>query len=235
MDLTSYAELAVRLVNSGDAGDGRQDEPATIEAFRALTVDRAYPRAQMTPGDLDALRQLRTELRLIFAACIAGNDEDAAARLNALLARHPIHPEIARHDGQPWHLHHAESGSAADQYAAGAVLGLTRVVTELGTDRLRRCEAASCGNVFVDLTAGRTQSYCGDRCAGTATVTALRDRRRSQESGHGVARRYLNSGNRRPCPLCRGFWYFPATASYLRLVMGAGAAARGSNTYRDAN
>ncbi len=183
MDLTSYAELAVRLVNTGDAGDGRQDEPATIEAFRALTADRAYPRAPMTPGDLDPLRQLRTELRLIFAACIAGNDEDAATRLNALLARHPIHPEIARHDSQPWHLHHAESGSAADQYAAGAVLGLTRVVTELGTDRLRRCEAASCGNVFVDLTTARTQSFCGDRCAGTATVTALRDRRRSQESG----------------------------------------------------
>jgi predicted RNA-binding Zn ribbon-like protein len=183
VDLISYAELAVRLVNAGAAGDGRQDEPATIEAYRALTADRAYPHAQIASGDLDALRQLRTELRLIFAACIAGNDEDAAARLNALLARHPIHPEIARHDGQPWHLHHAESGSAADQYAAGAVLGLTRVVTELGSDRLRRCEAASCGNVFVDLTAGRTQSYCGDRCAGTATVTALRDRRRGQESG----------------------------------------------------
>ena len=42
MDLTSYAELAVRLVNTGDAGDGRQDEPATIEAYRALMADRAY-------------------------------------------------------------------------------------------------------------------------------------------------------------------------------------------------
>lgn len=183
MDLTSYAELAVRLVNAGDAADGGHDELATIEAYRALMADRAYLRARIAPGDLDALRQLRTELRLIFAACIAGDDEDAAARLNALLARHPIHPEIARHDGQRWHLHHAESGSAADQYAAGAVLGLTRVVTELGTDRLRRCEAASCGNVFVDLTPGRSQSHCGDRCAGTATVTALRGRRRGQETG----------------------------------------------------
>jgi predicted RNA-binding Zn ribbon-like protein len=183
VDLTSYAELAVRLVNAGDAGDGRRDELGTIEAFRDLTADRAYLSSRIVPRDLDALRQLRTELRLIFAACIAGNDEDAAARLNALLARHPIHPEIARHDGQRWHLHHAESGSAADQYAAGAVLGLTRVVTELGTDRLRRCESASCGNVFVDLTAGRSQSYCGDRCAATANVTALRDRRRSQEAG----------------------------------------------------
>jgi hypothetical protein len=35
----------------------------------------------------------------------------------------------------------------------------------------------------VDLTTGRSQSYCEDRCAGAATVTALRDRRRSQETG----------------------------------------------------
>ena len=134
----------------------------------------------MVPGDLDALQQLRTELRLIFAACAAGQEGEAADRLNALLARHPIHPEIARHDGQPWHLHHAESGSVADKYAAGAVLGLTRVVTELGPDRLRTCETAWC-NVFVDLTAGRSQPHC-DRCGAKANVTTLRVRQRSQDS-----------------------------------------------------
>jgi predicted RNA-binding Zn ribbon-like protein len=181
VDLTSYAELAVRLINTGGAGDGRDDELATTEAYRALTADRAYLSARVVPGDLDALQQLRTELRLIFAACAAGRDGEAAARLNALLARHPIHPEIARHDGQPWHLHHAESGSVADKYAAGAVLGLTRVITEFGPDRLRTCETASCRNVFVDLTAGRSQARC-DPCTANASVTTLRVRRRSQDS-----------------------------------------------------
>jgi predicted RNA-binding Zn ribbon-like protein len=181
VDLTSYAELAVRLVNTGGAGDGRDDELATTEAYRAFTADRAYLNAWVVPGDLDALQQLRTELRLIFAACTAGRDSEAADRLNALLARHPIHPEIAHHDGQPWHLHHAESGSVADRYAAGAVLGLTSVVTEFGPDRLRTCERASCRNVFVDLTAGRSQAHC-DRCGAKASVTALRIRPRSQDS-----------------------------------------------------
>jgi predicted RNA-binding Zn ribbon-like protein len=182
VDLTSYAELAVRLVNTGGAGDGRDDELATTEAYRELTADRGYLHARVVPGDLDALQQLRTELRLIFAACAAGRDGEAAGRLNALLARHPIHPEIASHDGQPWHLHHAESGSAADKYAAGAVLGLTSVVTEFGPDRLRACETASCRNVLVDLTAGRSRARC-DRCAAQASVTTLRIRRRSQDSG----------------------------------------------------
>jgi len=182
VDLTSYAELAVRLVNTSDAGGGHQDELATVEAYRALMVDRAALCARVSLADLDALRELRSQLRLIFAACAAADGDGAAARLNGLLARHPIHPEIARHDGGTWHLHHADSGSVADRYAAGAVLGLTIVITNLGTDRLRHCEAPSCPNVLVDMTPDRSRGYCGDRCAAKASVTALHERRRSLES-----------------------------------------------------
>jgi len=184
VDLISYAELAVRLVNTGgDERDGRPDELASIDSYQALTASLDYPSGRVTGSDLDALRQLRAELRLTFAACAEGAVEAAARRLNALLARHPIHQEIARHDDQSWHLHHAASGSVADQYAAGAVLGLTRVVTELGPGRLRRCAAAACPNSFVDLTAAGSRSYCGDRCAATANVTALHERRRAPEPG----------------------------------------------------
>jgi predicted RNA-binding Zn ribbon-like protein len=182
VDLTSYAELAVRLVNTGNAGDGHQDELATVEAYRALMADRAALCARVSSADLDALRELRSQLRLIFAACAAADGDAAAARLNGLLARHPIHPEIARHDGGGWHLHHADSGSVADRYAAGAALGLTIVITNLGTDRLRRCEAPSCPQVLVDATPDRSRAYCGDRCAAKASVTALHERRRSPDS-----------------------------------------------------
>jgi predicted RNA-binding Zn ribbon-like protein len=179
VDLNSYAELAVRLVNTSDACAGRQDELATVEAYQALMADRAALCARATGADLDPLRELRSQLRLIFAACAADQGDEAAARLNALLARHPIHPEIARHDGGTWHLHHADSGSVADRYAAGAVLGLTIVVTSLGTDRLRHCEAPSCPHVLVDSTPDRSQAYCSGRCAAKASVTALHERRRS--------------------------------------------------------
>ena len=179
MDLTSYAELAARLVNTSVAGPGHQDELDTIEAYRAFMADRAALCARVTGADLDALRELRSQLRMIFADYAGGNGDEAAARLNALLARHPIHPEIARHDGGTWHLHHADSGSVADRYAAGAVLGLTNVVTSLGTDRLRHCEAPSCPHVLVDMTPDRSLAYCSDRCAAKASVTALHERRRS--------------------------------------------------------
>ena len=120
-----------------------------------------YPVGRVFPADLDALRELRCDLRLIFGAFAAADGDGAAARLNGLLARHPIHPEIARHDGRAWHLHHAKSGSVADQYAAGAVLGLTMVITNLGAGRLRHCEAPSCSNVLVDLTAAGRRVTAG--------------------------------------------------------------------------
>ncbi len=183
MDLTSYAELAVRLVNTGEPGDGRPDQLATVEAYRALVADHANLSARVIPTDLDALRQLRAELRLIFMGCAADDAEGAVARLNALLARHPIHPEVARDgEGTPWHLHHANSGSAADRYAAGAIMGLAGIITMLGPDRLRTCQAGSCPDVFVDTSTRGARRFCSDRCAAKVNVTTLRRRRRSQDS-----------------------------------------------------
>ena len=71
MDLNSYAELAVRLVN--------------LDGLRALVNDREHLNTGMTRNDLDALRALRTEFRAFFMACAAGDGEGAAAQLNALL------------------------------------------------------------------------------------------------------------------------------------------------------
>lgn len=180
MDLTSYAELAVRLVNTGGHGadDSRPDELASIESYQALMAGHDYPVGRVSPADLDALQQLRGELQLIFRSCVEGNADEAARRLNALLTRHPIHPQIERHGDEPWHLHHARSGSVADQYAAGAVLGLTRVITEQGADRLRHCESSACPNFFIDLTTARSQNHCRDHVTAAANVTALHERRR---------------------------------------------------------
>ena len=124
MDLNSYADLAVRLVNSTDQGRDRGDGLATVENYRALVADRPHLAGKVTAADLEALRLLREELRLIFASADCGQAAQVAQRLNALLVRHPIHQELASHDGQPWHIHLVESGSAADRHAAGAIAGI---------------------------------------------------------------------------------------------------------------
>jgi predicted RNA-binding Zn ribbon-like protein len=183
VDLTSYAELAVRLVNSAETGAGHDDSLSDPDAFRALIADRPHLHGHITHDDLTALRQLRTELAGIFLASAEGDEPAAAARLNALLIRHPVHPVVSGHDNQRWHLHLSDGGSVADRYAAGAAFGLMTITTQLAPNRLGICAMASCHSVFIDASPNRSRRYCADHGVGTANVTALRAR-----AGDGNAR-----------------------------------------------
>jgi predicted RNA-binding Zn ribbon-like protein len=185
VDLNSYADLAVRLVNSTKQGRGSGDALATAETYRVLVADRPHLAGRVTAADLDALRLLRAELRLIFAAADRGETAHVAERLNALLTRHPIHQELASHDSQQWHIHLVESGSAADRHAAGAIAGLTGLVTESGTERLGVCAAADCERVFVAARPSAEKRYCSEQCKPKASVRALRTPGRG--SGQGPA------------------------------------------------
>ena len=172
MDLASYADLAVRLVNT--VGRGPADGLATVESYRSLVADRPQLSGRVTAADLGTLRLLREELQLIFTAAARHEDAEVIERLNAQLARHPIHPELSAHDGQPCHLHLVASGSAADRYAAGAVAGLTALITESGTGRVKLCAARDCARVFIDYSPGQDRQFCSDQCLPSASVRALR-------------------------------------------------------------
>jgi predicted RNA-binding Zn ribbon-like protein len=182
VDLSSYAELAVRLVNTASLGHEGGDQLASLDKLRALVDDREHLNHGITRADLDALRMLRDEFRAFFVACSQGNGEDAASRLNELLIQYPVHPQLSGHDGQPLHVHFTDSGSMADKYAAGAAMGVAVRLTELGLGRFGVCQAAPCPGVFMDVSANRTRRYCSDRCASRANVIAYRARKRGEES-----------------------------------------------------
>ncbi len=176
MDLNSYAELAVRLVNTAGAGGDGGDRLANLDGLRALVADREHLRAGVTRNDLDALRGLREEFRAFFVSCAAGDGVAAAERLNTLLIQHPVHPQLSGHDGQPWHVHYTESGSVADRYAAGAVMGLAVRLTDLGIERFGVCQAPGCRGVFIDTTAGNTRRFCSGECRSRADAATSRAR-----------------------------------------------------------
>jgi predicted RNA-binding Zn ribbon-like protein len=181
VDLNSYAELAVRLVNTGGGGGEDGDRLVNLDGLRGLVADREHLSTGMTRNDLDALRGLRSEFRDFFVACADGDGDDAAARLNALLIQHPVHPLLSGHDGQSWHVHYTESGSMADRYAAGAVMGLAVRLTDLGIGRFGVCQAAGCRGVFIDVSSSNTRRYCSDRCMNRANVSAFRARKRGED------------------------------------------------------
>jgi predicted RNA-binding Zn ribbon-like protein len=166
VDLNSYAELAVRLVNTAGGGGETGDRLASLDGLRDLVADREHLNKGITRNDLEALRALRTEFRAFFVACSQGDGEDAAAQLNALLIQHPVHPQLSGHDGQAWHVHYTESGSVADKYAAGATMGLAVVLSDLGLDRFGICRAPGCGGVFIDSDGNSGRAYCSEKCAG---------------------------------------------------------------------
>jgi predicted RNA-binding Zn ribbon-like protein len=187
VDLNSYAELAVRLVNSAGAGGEDGDRLANLDGLRALVADRQHLNTGVTRNDLDALRNLRGEFRGFFVACAEGDGADAAARLNALLIQHPVHPQLSGHDNQPWHVHYTESGSVADKYAAGGVMGLAVRFSDLGIERFGICQAAGCQGVFIDISTSNTRRYCSDRCMNRANVSAFRARKRGEDEGEAKA------------------------------------------------
>ena len=179
MDLTSYAELAVRLVNSAAGVDSEADQLGTTGAFRAFVGDFPLLRGPWTHHDLDALRMLRTELTEVFAAAAQRDHTTAAERLNVLLMQYPIRPTLVRHDRSRWHLHLDESGSLAERYAAAAIASVAAVAARCGMSHLGICKVPDCRSVFVDASAGRASIYCVKHCASKGNVTALRSPRRS--------------------------------------------------------
>jgi predicted RNA-binding Zn ribbon-like protein len=169
VDLNSYAELAVRLANTAGGGGEPGDRLTSLDGLRELVSDREHLRKGITRNDLDALRGLREEFRAFFVSCASGSGLEAAERLNALLMQHPVHPQLSGHDGQRWHVHYTETGSVADRYAAGAVMGVAVVLSDIGIDRFGVCALEGCNGVFIDETPDHDLAYCSDKCEAAAS------------------------------------------------------------------
>jgi len=164
VDLNSYAELAVRLVNTAGGGGEGGDRLISLDGLRDLVADRQHLNTGVTRNDLEALRMLRGEFLEFFEACARDDGEIAAQSLNSLLMQHPVHPQLSGHDGQAWHVHYTESGSVADKYAAGAVMGLAVALSDLDLSRFGLCQAAGCQGVFIDYGVTKERAYCCEKC-----------------------------------------------------------------------
>ncbi|WP_051939978.1 CGNR zinc finger domain-containing protein [Phaeacidiphilus oryzae] len=179
MDLTSYADLAVRLVNTEQPERGT-DALTTVEAIRALFPAGSRGERLADESDLPRLRAVRTRLRAVFTSAAEGDQPRAVALLNELLAQYPVSAEITAHSGEGWHLHLAESNTpTATAICAGtASAGLAAHLTRHGAERLGVCAAAPCRNAYLDTSTNRSRRYCSDRCATRHNVAAHRARRR---------------------------------------------------------
>jgi len=182
VNLSSYAELAVRLANTAVQAPGEPDSLGTPAACASALGDcLAGP---VTRRDVVVLQYLRDEFAAIFNSAATGDDNGAIARMNTLLIQYPIQPELVSHDDQRWHVHLAAHGSVADRLAAGAIIGMALTVSLYGVNRLGVCGIASCRRVFIDSSPGRSRRYCTEHMTAKGNVSTLR---RQPDAGPGHA------------------------------------------------
>ncbi|WP_327234539.1 CGNR zinc finger domain-containing protein [Streptomyces sp. NBC_01317] len=184
MELASYSDYAVRLVNTEEPARGT-DTLTSVDDIRALFGASTQLARRATEADLTRFRAVRARLRAVFTAADEGEGARAVDLLNSLLLEFPVSPQVSGHDfldeeGRPrWHMHLAEHPSNATAgYAATAAMGLAFHLTGFGVDRLGLCQAAPCRNAYLDTSTNRSRRYCSDRCATRANVAAYRARKR---------------------------------------------------------
>jgi len=75
-------------------------------------------------------------------------------------------------------------GSGWERFIASAIPGLLALLAT--RDRLRRCENAECGWLFIDRSRNRSRQWCDmGTCGSRAKMARYRRRRRAITSGHG--------------------------------------------------
>ena len=186
MNFASHADRVVRnavaLVNALTPGlaSGRPLPDLTPE--RRLARARAAVERPVDPAQAEALARVAAGLRPVFEAVERRDIDGAAALVNDLLARYRPAPYLARHDGEPWHLHfHATRPTDDGGWGAGCATALATVLGGEGWDRLGVCGAPACDRVFVDLSRNGSRRFCSTACQNRTKAAALRARRRAAD------------------------------------------------------
>lgn len=186
-DMVYSLATVVELINTA-AGD--HDGLTDIDDLRAFVRNRRVSAVgAVTSRDLAEVRMLRTDFHDVFTA----TDRAAVVtRLNKLLGRTRITPRLTEHDGFPLHVHYfAPGASLAEHLAADCGVALANVLAQGEWDRLRKCRAPDCDNVFVDESRNRSRVYCDGRTCGNRMHVAAYRARRRPESAKGKKRQTL--------------------------------------------
>jgi predicted RNA-binding Zn ribbon-like protein len=167
--------LAIDLANTWDP---YLDDPELLPDRASLQRFLTAHGIDQTAGadSLRRCRALRDRLRNILGAPTPG---ELVARLNVLLGEVTEGAALVRRRDDRWSLVPGQPvrASLERRLAALAASELTDLVTRVGPERIRLCEAAPCIEVFVDRSRNGRRLYCSRRCANR--VNASRHRRRA--------------------------------------------------------
>jgi predicted RNA-binding Zn ribbon-like protein len=163
---------AVELANS----ELPPDTMTTVDQLDAFFVKHVYTGSHThSPDELEAVRALRGPFRALFTT---GRD-DAAERVNSLLADTRALPQLVRHGDVDWHIHAVDPRAPlATRIAVETAMAMIDVIRADEMSRFAVCADADCEGVVLDLSRNRSRKFCSTACGNRNAVAAYRSRQR---------------------------------------------------------
>jgi predicted RNA-binding Zn ribbon-like protein len=178
-------EYAVALINDVTPGERHgRPFPAPVGDALVAAVRNAVPPARTpglpTPSDAVELAEWAGRLRHVVELVDTGDVDSACAELNRIMREADAVPTLARHDGEPWHLHfHSADAAWAVSWAAPMATGLAIVLGNAAVERLGLCNAPVCDRVYIDVSRNGTRRFCSTACQNRVKAAAFRARKAS--------------------------------------------------------
>lgn len=166
--------LAIDLVNTLDPYLAQPERLPDAEALRRFLGEHGID-ARSNRHDLQRCRALRRRLLQVLTAPTAA---DLIARLNALITEVNTGAELVARADAGWALALTPRPRfRLDEHLAAAAVGeLVDLVSTVGPERIRACNAAPCREIFVDTSRNGRRRYCSRRCANRLNATKHRHR-----------------------------------------------------------
>jgi predicted RNA-binding Zn ribbon-like protein len=184
--LIARIEVAASLVNelATVRAGGKTVPPAASDRELRARAEAALHtagalRRRPTAEQARELQRLAEELREVFSALEERRPNDAAARLNRLLAASGAVPHLHRTGASPWQLHfHLPDAGLVNGWTAGCAVGLAYALGSGHSERLGICAGPDCERVFVDLSRNGSRRFCSTTCQNRVKAASFRARRR---------------------------------------------------------
>jgi predicted RNA-binding Zn ribbon-like protein len=162
------AHIAAWLVNHPSPG---------APALAQILHDHDVHEPAASTAQVQALRPWAQRLREVFEA---GPVPRKAQHADELLVASGCRPRLVSHGpGLPFHFHYASvRAGLASRVKALTAAGLAHAIDDGAGARLRVCDRAGCGTVFIDISRNGRRHFCSVRCANQVNVANHRRRQR---------------------------------------------------------
>ncbi len=170
--------MAISLANTWDIWFPDPERLNSTQALEEFLHDHGWESPPLIEEqELTGVRQLRSELRRIFASESAS---EAATLLRDLLAGLVVAPRLIVDEPSVGEVAVGfgprPDADLLERVRVVVGLGLAEALERWGVARFRICDADRCEDVFVDTSKNGRRRYCGVKCQNRVNVAALRER-----------------------------------------------------------